>query len=113
MTVMTPAMTVLYPARKASRAMTAEDLWSIPRVGAPAAAPDGTWLAVSVTTYDIEKNEGRGRIWRVNARGGDATPLTSLETSSAEPAISPDGAQLAFTRKDEKGRKQIFVLPLS
>src|SRR5437899_1723897 len=85
MTVMSPAMTVLYPARKAARAMTAEDLWAIPRVGAPVAAPDGTWLAVAVTTYDLEKNEGRGRIWRVNARDGEATPLTALETSSAEP----------------------------
>ena len=113
MTVMTPAMTVLYPARKAARVMTAEDLWAIPRVGAPNAAPDGTWLAVAVTMYDMEKNEGRGRIWRVSARSGESLPLTSLESSSAEPAISPDGTQLAFTRKDEKGRKQIFVLPLS
>ena len=113
MTVMTPAMTMLYAARAATRAMTAEDLWAIPRVGAPVAAPDGTWLAVTVTSYDLEKNEGKSRIWRVSAKGGEATPLTSAEASSAEPAISPDGVQLAFTRKDEKGKKQVFVLPLA
>jgi len=113
MTVMSPASTLLYPARKAARAMTAEDLWTIPRVGAPVVAPDGSWLAVPVTTYDLEKNEGRTRIWRVNPKGGEAVGLTSLEFSSAEPAISPDGRGLAFTRKDEKGRRQVFVLPLA
>ena len=119
MTVMSPALTVLYPARRAARAFTSEDLWAIPRVGAPVASPDGSWLAAAVTIYDLEKNEGKGRIWRVSARApGEAgfaepSPLTSAETSSGEPAISPDGTRLAFTRKDEKGRKQIFVLPLS
>ncbi len=117
MTVMTPAMSTLYPARKAARAMTAEDLWAIPRVGAPVISPDGSWLAVGVTTYDLEKNEGRGRIWRVWAKGGDPIPLTSAETSSAEGAISPDGTQLAFTRKADSpmatGKRQMFVLPLT
>ncbi|MBI1799073.1 MAG: S9 family peptidase [Candidatus Eisenbacteria bacterium] len=112
MTVMTPASTVLYPARKGVRAMTSEDLWRIPRVGAPVLAPDGASAAVSVTHHDLEKNEGRGRIWRVSLKGGEPYALTSAEGSSGEPAFSPDGAQLAFTRKDEKGKKQVFVLPL-
>ena len=116
MTVMTPATNVLHAARKAARPMTAEDLWAIPRVGAPALAPDGSWLAVGVTTYELEKNEGRGRIWRVSTKSGETSALTSAEVSSGEPAISPDGTQLAFTRKTDApgvpGKKQIFVLPL-
>src|SRR5262245_15257061 len=117
MTVVTPAMNVLHAARKAARPMTAEDLWAIPRVGAPVVSPDGTWLAVAITTYDLEKNEGRARIWRVDANSGAGVPLTSDEVSSGEPAISPDGTRLAFTRKDTAaggaGKKQVFVLPLS
>jgi dipeptidyl aminopeptidase/acylaminoacyl peptidase len=117
MTVMTPAMNVLHPARKAARPMTAEDLWAIPRVGAPVLSPDGSWLAVGVTTYDLEKNEGRGRIWRVSTKDGEARALTSEEVASGEPAISPDGTQLAFTRKTDApgapGKRQVFVLPLA
>jgi dipeptidyl aminopeptidase/acylaminoacyl peptidase len=113
MTVMTPVSTTLYPARKGARAMTAEDLWNIPRVGAPAISPDGRTVAVSVTTYELEKNEGRARIWRVDVNDGAAEALTSAETSSAEPAFSPDGTQLAFTRKDDRGKRQVYVLPLA
>jgi dipeptidyl aminopeptidase/acylaminoacyl peptidase len=116
MTVMTSAMSVLYPARSGARPLSAEDLWALPRVGAPTLSPDGGWLAVAVTTYDLEKNEGRSRIWRVSAKGGEPVALTSEETSSSEPAISPDGTRLAFTRKCDaplaKGKRQLFVMPL-
>ena len=117
MTVMTPAMNVLHPARQAARPMTAEDLWAVPRVGSPRFSPDGAWLAVAVTTYELEKNEGRSRIWRVSAGGGEPRALTAAEASSGESAFSPDGTQLAFTRKTDapgaSGKKQVFVLPLA
>jgi dipeptidyl aminopeptidase/acylaminoacyl peptidase len=106
------ALTPVHPAREGPRPMTAEDLWAIPRVGAPSFAPDGRALVVPVTTFDLEKNEGRGRIWRVPLDGGDPVALTSPEAASASPRISPDGRRLAFTRKDDKGKPQLFVLPL-
>jgi dipeptidyl aminopeptidase/acylaminoacyl peptidase len=112
MSVMTTPSTVLYPARKGPRPFTAEDLWAIPRVGAPVPSPDGATLAVPVTTYDIEKNEGRGRIWLVPAKGGEPRPLTAPEFSSGSPAFAPDGRRLAFTRKADKGKSQLYVMPL-
>ncbi len=124
MTVTSTPTTTLYPARKRSRPMTAEDLWTLPRVGAPAPSPDGRALAVPVTTYDLEKNEGRTRIWLVPADGGEPRALTSAELSSGEPRFSPDGKRLAFTRKDgpasapgghpagATGKPQLFVMPL-
>jgi len=112
MSVMTSPSTVLYPARKGPRPFTAEDLWGIPRVGAPAVAPDAKALAVAVTTCDLEKNEGRGRIWLVPVTGGEPRALTAPEHSSQQPAFSPDGRQLAFTRKSDKGKSQLFVMPV-
>ena len=114
MTVMSIPSTTLYPARKGERPLTADDLWNVPRVGAPVPSPDGTLLAVAVTTYDLEKNQGRGRIWLVPARAkaGEPRALTSSDVSSAEPAFSPDGKRLAFTRKGDGGKPQIHVMPL-
>ena len=99
MTLMTSAPVSLHPARNGPRAFTAEDLWAIPRVGAPVFSPDGTALVVPVTTSDIEKNEGRTRLWLVPAEGGEPRPLTSPDFSSSAPAFSPDGRRLAFVRK--------------
>jgi dipeptidyl aminopeptidase/acylaminoacyl peptidase len=112
MSVMTFPSTTLYPARKGERPLTAEDMWAIPRVGSPVPSPDGARLAVTVTTYDVEKNAGKGRIWLVPARGGEPRALTSPELSSGDPAFSPDGRRLAFTRKVDGGKGQLHVMPL-
>jgi dipeptidyl aminopeptidase/acylaminoacyl peptidase len=112
MSVMTTPSTVIHAARKGPRPMTAEDLWAIPRVGAPVLSPDGQTFCVVVTEYDMEKNKGTSRIWRGAVTGGDPVALTGASASSSEPAFSPDGRQLAFVRKDDKGRPQIHVLPL-
>jgi dipeptidyl aminopeptidase/acylaminoacyl peptidase len=83
-------------------------------VGAPAPAPDGTWAVVPVTTYDLEKNEGRTRLWRIAATGGaEPRALTSAEMNSSSPRVSPDGTRVAFVRRQNKADKpQLHLLPL-
>ncbi len=112
MTVLTQNFIQLHSARPGPRPMTAEDLWRIPRVGAPVFSPEGDALAVPVTTYDLEKNEGRTRLWLVPVAGGEPRALTSDELSASAPVFSPDGRALAFTRKADAGKAQLFVLPL-
>ncbi|TMQ72178.1 MAG: S9 family peptidase [Candidatus Eisenbacteria bacterium] len=119
MTLVANAVSTLHPARqplRGSRSMTAEDLWAIPRVGSPVPSPGAASFAVTVTTYDLESNQGRGRVWLVpcerDRAPGDARPLTSVEASSGEPAFAPDGTRLAFTRKSANGKVQLQVIPL-
>jgi dipeptidyl aminopeptidase/acylaminoacyl peptidase len=92
--------------------MTADDLWRIPRVGNPVASPGSQDLAVSVTTYDLEKNEGRGRIWLVPIAGGEPRAMTTTDASSDSPALSPEGDRLAFTRRIDKAKPQLYVMPI-
>src|SRR5262245_31045022 len=71
------ATTLVHAARRGERPLTAEDLWTTPRVGAPIPAPDGKSFAVAVTRYDLETNEAKTRIWRVPIEGGEPRALTS------------------------------------
>jgi len=115
MAVSTRTTRTVHPAlRTGGRPLTAEDLWKIPRVGAPAASPDGTWAVVPVTTFDLDKNEGRTRLWMISATGAfEPRPLTAPELTSTAPRISPDGTRVAFVRKRDKAEKaQLHVLPL-
>ncbi len=109
----TVSLRMLHPERKAARAMTAEDLWNLPRVGGPEVFPDGAHAVVPVTRYDLEKNEGRTQLYAVPlAAPGEPRALTAPDVSANEPRISPDGKHLAFIRKDGNGKGQLHVMPL-
>jgi Tol biopolymer transport system component len=65
-----------------------------------------------VSRWDLEKNEARTQFYKVPATGGSPVALTSPDVSAAEPRVSPDGKQLAFTRKDANGKPQLMLMPL-
>ena len=71
MTVLVNTFSTIHPARApgATRDPSPPRTCGDPARRAPRAAPDGGALAV-VTTYDLEKNEGRGRIWLCRPRAG-------------------------------------------
>ena len=87
--------------------LTAEALWSIPRVGVPDAV--GDTIVVPVTTYPSEPGKGTTRIYRVPLDGSAPIGLTGPSTSSSKPSLSPDGRRLAFVRAVEE-RSQIHVM---
>ena len=82
------------------------------RVGAPVPAPDGSFVLVPVTTYDLAENKGRTRLWLVPADGAPPRPLTAEDASISEPKLSPDGTRVLFTRAAGEEKPQVMLLPL-
>jgi dipeptidyl aminopeptidase/acylaminoacyl peptidase len=94
--------------------LTAETLWQIERLSAPAISPDGQWAVVPVTTWDVKEDKPLTDLWLVRTDGRESRPLTSHEGSETGPAWSPDGKWIAFEAKregDDNG--QIYLLPLA
>lgn len=98
-------------AAQATRPMEVEDQYAIKRVGSPEVSPDGEWVAYTVSTTDLEKDESTTQIWMVSTRGGDPIPLSMSGESASGPKWSPDGKHLSFTAsRGEDAKTQVWML---
>ncbi len=84
--------------------LTAQALWSLTRVGRPAAV--GGTVVVPLTTYDLDANEGTSSLVLV---GNDRS--RTLTADGFAPAVSPDGRRVAFLRKIDDV-PQLHVMPV-
>lgn len=92
--------------------LTPEVLWKLHRLSAPAVSPDGAWAAVSVTRYDVEKDEGFSDIWLIPTKPGAAKRLTTHISKDSNPAWSADGKWIAFVAKRNGDKaNQIYIIP--
>jgi dipeptidyl aminopeptidase/acylaminoacyl peptidase len=92
------------------RAIRLEDLFAIHPVEGPRISPEGKWVAYTVTTTSLAKDEDEQRVWMVPFGGGDAIALTSEGVSSGHPEWSPDGKYLAFLSARKGGTTQVWLL---
>jgi dipeptidyl aminopeptidase/acylaminoacyl peptidase len=86
-------------AQDGQRPITAQDLWAVKRVGAPALSPDGRRVLVSVQEWSVERNTPTARLWLVEVAGGEVRRLTNGEGSDSGAAWSHDGKRIAFVAK--------------
>src|SRR5262245_58955722 len=105
-----------------TRGVTAEDYFAFETLGDPQFSPDGSTIALVVTTIDQAQNRRRSEIWMVSADGSrEPAALTTAPQSSNSPRWKPDGSALAFLSSrpiageaaGETSKTQVWLLPLS
>jgi dipeptidyl aminopeptidase/acylaminoacyl peptidase len=99
----------------APRAITHEDLWTMPRVGAPVPSPDGRRVVVPVAMPAYAADQSSSDLWLLDAEGKAAPRrLTFDAASEATPVWSPNGRHIAFSAKRiGDSETQVYVMDLN
>ena len=94
------------------RNIQVDDYFALKSVVSPRVSPDGTWIAYTVRTKDLENNRSETRLWMVSAAGGEAIPMTAKGSSVWQPRWSPDCKYLTFMASSRSQGSQVFTLDL-
>ena len=96
------------------RVITHEDLWLMPRVGAPVISPDGKHVVFPLSEPSYKKEEQVADLWLVPSDGSQPPRrFTSVKGTESDPAWSDDSRRLAFSAKrgDDK-ENQIYIIDM-
>lgn len=100
-------------AAEPARRFTYEDITSVRDVGDPQISPEGDWIAYTIATNDLDKDESVTHLWMTSWDGKQTVQLTNSERGEHSPRWSPDGRSLAFLASrgsDEEAPQQVWVL---
>jgi dipeptidyl aminopeptidase/acylaminoacyl peptidase len=94
-----------------SHPFTVYDMLAMQRISEPQASPDGTRVAFSVRTTDMEENKGKTSLWLVETQEGGLRRLTTAQASDHDPHWSPDGRTIFFL-STRSGTSQVWQIPV-
>jgi dipeptidyl aminopeptidase/acylaminoacyl peptidase len=101
----------LFAQAPAKRPLSADDVYRMQEVGDPQVAPDGKWIAYTVTSLDRGADKLRSAIWMVNWEGTQDLQVTFGPDNDTSPRWSPDGQFLAFLSvRPAEGKAQVWLL---
>ncbi|MGB7409611.1 MAG: S9 family peptidase [Sphingopyxis granuli] len=92
-----------------ARPMTEVDLATMKRVAAPAASPDGRWVAFQITETEAETYKRSTGLWLLDRTAKGAVPVRVADApgkNETSPAFGPDGA--LYFLSDASGSDQLW-----
>ncbi len=92
--------------------ITPDLVYELVSASSPSLSPDGSRVAFSRSVYDRDKRAHRSRIVVAELPGGEPREFTQGDRDGS-PSFSPDGESIAFQRPDDRGRKQLWLIPAS
>ena len=103
------ALMFLAPALAAGKpSLAPEDVFSLAHAGDPQVSPDGSFVVYTHNFMDIMEDRRRSNLWRIDADGQNARPLTTGAVNDRGARIAPDNERVAYLSSDGRG-VQIFV----
>jgi len=95
----------------ARRPLRSDDFARIRSVGDPQISPDGEWVAYTVTTINLAKDNRDTDVWMASWDGQTRLRVTSSPDGESSPRWSPDGRYLSFisSRQESRGG-QVWLL---
>ncbi len=97
-------------ARAPKRNLRIDDLFALKDVRDPRVSPDEKWVAYTVATTDLEKDESETAVWIISANGGEPLRMTAKGSSATQPRWSPDGKYLSFLADRHESKTQVWLL---
>jgi len=94
------------------RLLTIDDLLALKSVSDPQISSDGTWIAYTVESIDVEADTSSKQVFMVSIDDKEVVQLTGDDYSASTPRWSPDGRYLAFlaARGEEDEKTQVWTL---
>jgi dipeptidyl aminopeptidase/acylaminoacyl peptidase len=86
---------------------TVRDLVAMDRLSEPAASPDGSRVALTISALDLDANRRRSDIWVVGADGSGLRRLTRDPASDTSPVWHRDGRHV-FYLSARSGHSQVW-----
>ncbi|AOG00728.1 X-Pro dipeptidyl-peptidase family protein [Blastomonas sp. RAC04] len=105
---------LLLAAPATARPMTESDLATFNRLGAPAASPDGKWVAYQLTTTDLAANKRSTGLYLLDIASRNAQAIAIADSpghNESAPVFARDGQHLYFL-SNRSGTAQVWRVAL-